>query len=152
MPAEIIGGAPGEPVTLAALLERTGFDKGGVNHGVGEVPEGLADLRHRAVTAAEAHMTALRNARAARISPDLLERHRGLREWRDGSLAVLERAGLVAAGGAGAAPAPLRKRLAAERAEIEAIFEERKRFVDRLRTDAAPYLRLAAVFCRPDFR
>jgi hypothetical protein len=54
--------------------------------------------------------------------------------------------------GANAAPANVRKRIAAERAEVEALYEERKAFVDRIKSVDEPYLRLATVLVRSGLR
>lgn len=139
------GGAAGDPVPLDEVMQRTGFETPRGNPGRGHVPASLHALRAPAVEAARAHMTAQRLARAADIGEPLRQGMRELQAWRDKVRARLD-AELARLGTEGG---PQAKRLRAQRAEADALFNERKGFIERLKTQAAPYVRLVAAFTAP---
>ncbi len=145
------GSRVGDVITRSECLRRSGLLEVKGNPGATSVPPALNALRHPAVEQAQRHMTNLRKERAEAIGEPLRAGIRELMAWRAKSLQRIANERTLASKGGNAIPTPTRRRLDAEQKEIDAVYEERKRWIEQgLRTVHEPYLRLAAVFIRAD--
>ncbi len=144
------GSKPGEILPLAEVLELSGLREQRGNPGSVELPEGLTGLLDVAVESARSHMDRLRMERERELAEQERLGVRELADWRKRSLARLDAEEHRARKGSSAVPGPVRKRLAAQRAEVEALYKERKSFVDRIKSMEQPYLRVAAVLVQAE--
>ncbi len=128
-------------LTLAETLSRVGFVEGLPNLGKPATREReLARLLPAVVEEARHRMEHLRQQRGDDLRKSLQDDMRKLQRWRQATLARIA-AQEPAAHGAQAA------RLAHERSEVEALYDQRRKWVtETFSTVDAPYLRLVAVF------
>lgn len=133
--------APPRIRELTALIPELGLDRPLANDGVALDSAPLVPLRDPVVDAARAHMTALRDRRAAELGAAVQAETRRLRAWADRRLDQLDDALARES-----RPAH-RTRLEQQKREIEARRDQRTAwYSDALATDSEPYIRLAAVF------
>lgn len=144
-------GVPQSPVPWEQALDRAGLRDVKGNPGAEMIPASLLDLRQTAVDSAREHMRAIRAQRAEQVSAPLRAGIRELLAWKEKSHNRLLRQGQLAFDKRGAPLTALEKRLEGDRRHVDAVYQERKRWIeDGMRTVEEPYLRLAAVFVRPD--
>jgi len=143
-------GKAGAVLSRDEALRRSGLRDVRGNPGTETVPASLAPLRTTAVEKAREHMQSLRLNRAGEISKPLRDGLRKLLAWRDKSSKRLHDERLSASKGGATVPVHQRRRLDAQEKEVQDVYEERKRWIERMETVPEPYLRLAAVFVRPD--
>lgn len=146
------GSAASDPLPLEQVLELSGLRTSRGNPGAFEIPDQLTTWLQPAVEAARSHMGARRTERDSALAEDVRTGLRKLATWRQKSLQRLNDEETRSRKGTVAAPAPVRKRVQAERREVEALFEERKQFVERIKSVEEPYLRVATVIVRADLR
>ena len=140
------GGEAQATMPLAEVVDLSGLRDAKGNPGAFEVPPSLEARLGPAVAAAREHMAARRKEREGVLALAVRDGLRQLKQWKASSLQRLDDQETRSRKGTGAAPANVRKRLAAERAEVEALYGEREEFVERIRAVDEPYLRLATVF------
>jgi hypothetical protein len=128
-------------VTLAETLALAGFDRGLPNLGQGSArAAALAAALPAVVDEARGRMERLRQQRGDDLRQELLKDMRKLQAWRQ---AALTRIASQEASAHGVQAA----RLAHQRHEVEALYDQRQKWVtETLSTVGAPYLRLVAVF------
>ena len=143
-------GRSGSSLPLDRVIKLSGLREQRGNPGGFEIPEQLSSCLGPAVKAAREHMDARRMGREQALAEEVREGMRQLADWRKRSLARLDEVDLRARKNGSALPAPTRKRLIAERAEIVALYDDRKKFVERVKSVEQPYLRVAAVLVRND--
>lgn len=144
------GKTPAAPLALERVLELSGLQQARGNPGSFDVPDQLQACLEPAVEAARSHMEEQRRETQNALAIEVRDGTRKLADWRTRSLRRLDEQEARSRKGTAAAPAPVRKRIQAERREIEALYAERKSFVDRIRAVEEPYLRVAAVIVRAD--
>ncbi len=147
----VVGTDVQETLPLERAIELSGLRSQAGNPGTFEVPSQVASCLSTAVDAARAHMEGRRQERDQDLAEQVRDGMRQLADWRKRSFARLDDEALRASKG-GAVPAPMRKRHAAERTEIDALYKEREAFVERVKSVEEPYLRVAAVLARADLR
>lgn len=143
-------GVASEALPLPRIIELSLLSEQPGNPGSFQIPDTLSNCLPAAVEAAQGHMGALRMEREGDLAEAVRDGQRKLAEWRKRSLRRIDDEDTRARRGASVAPAPIRKRLRSERREVEALYKERKQFVDRLKSVEEPYLRLAMVLVRAD--
>ena len=133
-----------EPLT--ETVEMAGLAESLVNPGGAPDVTHATALRTKAVELAKQHMTAKRNARSARLTPQLKEGHRKLTDWANRRLAELKAREEAATADGKKLRADLAQRLAERRREVEQQREQRKTWLTHtMSTLSTPYLRVAAV-------
>lgn len=134
---------------LGQLIADTGLARPQANPGrpLGQAAhDHLRTLLAAAVARGREHMEQVRNRRATDLAPDLKENLRRLGAWHARRLEQIaaERAGHAAQGRA--MPAPRRKALEREEGEANDLLAARRTWLQEgVRTNAVPYLRVAAV-------
>lgn len=133
-----------EPLT--ETVKTVGLAESLVNPGGKPDVTHAMSLRPKAVELAKQHMTAKRNARGARLTPQLKEGHRKLTDWASRKLAELKAREDAATSDGKKLRADIAQRLAERRREVEQQCEQRKTWLTHtMSTLATPYLRVAAV-------
>jgi hypothetical protein len=131
---------------FAELAKRTALAKRMTNDGSAIEVARLEGLRAPAVAAARGHLAQLRKQRAERLLPRLLEQRKAIEAFRDRRLAQLQRKEQAVVEGGRKLRSDEAQRLERARKDVEALVEERNRWLTRrVETDERAYVRIAAV-------
>ena len=142
------GTEPAGTVGLAELTAATALDQVLPNPGGGlsaQAASRLQALLPGAVAAAKEHMASLRKARASGLSEPLKKGLGTLTRWKDRRLAELAAREQKILLERGQLRKDQRKRLDNERHEVGRLHQARRDWIEGMRTEDEPYLRVAAV-------